>query len=201
MKNYESIREQAVEWAKTKLKPHRWEHTLGVESTAIALARIYGEDEEKASIAALLHDTAKYLPDEESLKVLKGLDIVRQYPEVVEYPKLYHAFVGAEMVKERFPELPEDIIDSIRYHTTGRPDMSRLEKIIFSADYIEPNRKRFPGLTEARIRMFEDLDLGVYLIFEQTDRYLSNLGETPDYFRLTKESYDFMKVLVKNEKL
>ena len=201
MDNFQKLRKEALEWARRDLKEKRFIHTLGVESAAIALARVHGESEEKASIAAILHDIAKYVPDEQSLNILKNTDIIREFPEIVEYPQLYHPFVGAELIRQRFPDMPEEIIQAVRYHTTGRPDMSRLEKIIFSADYIEPGRNIFPGLSTAREQLFANLDKGVLLIFEQTDAYLKKGDPEAQYFPLTKQAFDFMKALVKETEM
>lgn len=194
MQNYEKLRRQILKRIQKELKPKRYLHTLGVESAAIALARQYHASEEEASIAALLHDIAKYISQEDSLQMLEGTGILEKYPELTAQPQLLHAFAGAELVHRDYPELSEDIVHSVRYHTTGRPDMSVLEKIIFSADYIEPGRADFPGLHEARIALFEDLDAGVYRILQDTVHYIE--GQDHVCFILTKEACEFMKALV-----
>ncbi len=199
IKNYESLRARILENLEEQLKPKRLLHTLGVESAAIALARWYGAEEEDASIAALLHDHTKYMNQEQALKCLQDARILDEYPELVQNPKLFHAFTGAEMIKEQYPMLSEDIINSVRYHTTGRPNMSVLEKIIFSADYIEPGRTPFPGLAAARALLFEDLDAGVCLILKDTVAYIEGSGLP--CFRLTKEALQYYEKLVKPEKL
>lgn len=167
---YEELRGQILEMLAKTLKPKRFTHTLGVESTAIALARLNDESPEKASIAALLHDMAKNRTDEDLLAICRQ-NAIDLHPNE-RYISLLHAFAGSVLAKEAYPGLPEEIYTAIRYHSTGRPHMSTLEKIIFSADYIEPNRKAFQGLETARERTFADLDKGCILILEQTISYL-----------------------------
>jgi hydrolase, HD family len=167
---YEELRGQIMEMLAKTLKPKRFTHTLGVESTAVALARLHDESPEKASIAALLHDMAKNRTDEDLLDICRK-NAIDLHPNE-RYISLLHAFAGSVLAREAYPGLPEEIYTAIRYHSTGRPHMSTLEKIIFSADYIEPNRKPFQGLETARERTFADLDKGCILILEQTISYL-----------------------------
>ena len=167
---YEELRGQIMEMLAKTLKPKRFTHTLGVESTAVALARLHDESPEKASIAALLHDMAKNRTDEDLLDICRK-NAIDLHPNE-RYLSLLHAFAGSVLAREAYPGLPEEIYTAIRYHSTGRPHMSTLEKIIFSADYIEPNRKPFQGLETARERTFADLDKGCILILEQTISYL-----------------------------
>ena len=167
---YEELRGQIMEMLAKTLKPKRFTHTLGVESTAVALARLHDESPEKASIAALLHDMAKNRTDEDLLDICRK-NAIDLHPNE-RYISLLHAFSGSVLAREAYPGLPEEIYTAIRYHSTGRPHMSTLEKIIFSADYIEPNRKPFQGLETARERTFADLDKGCILILEQTISYL-----------------------------
>ena len=167
---YEELRGQIMEMLAKTLKPKRFTHTLGVESTAVALARLHDESPEKASIAALLHDMAKNRTDEDLLDICRK-NAIDLHPNE-RYISLLHAFAGSVLAREAYPGLPEEIYTAIRYHSTGRPHMSTLEKIIFSADYIEPTRKPFRGLETARERTFADLDKGCVLILEQTISYL-----------------------------
>ena len=189
MENYKSLRAEIMDRLQKELKDKRYRHTLGVESTAIALARRFGADEQEASIAALLHDVAKYVPVEEQVDMIRDTEIGRRFPDIDKYPKLLHAFAGAEICAKDYPELPETVINAIRYHTTGRSHMDLLEKIIFSADYIEPGRVQFIGLQDAREQTFADLDQGVALILKQTIEYLKSNGQP--CFALTQEAYDY----------
>ena len=134
---------------KEELQGDRYEHTLGVMYTAEALAMRYGVDMTKAAVAGLLHDCAKCIPNAQKLKLCKKHDI-----EISELeknnPSLLHAKLGAYMAKMVYGVNDEEILSAIRWHTTGKPDMSMLDIIIYMADYIEPNRDKAPNLKEIR---------------------------------------------------
>ena len=167
---YREFRKDILKWVESRLKPKRFQHTLGVEETAILLARTYGCDPYKASLAALLHDNAKNLDFDELYEICQ-----KYYPEynlTAEYSSVFHSFAGAVTAKARYPELSEDIINAICFHTTGRPQMNTLEKIIYAADYAEPGREPFPGLELIRERLFKDLDDGVRCMLQQTVEYV-----------------------------
>ncbi len=122
---------------KNKLSPKRFEHCTNVANCAAELAKIYGENEEKASVAGLLHDVTKELSDDEHIEILKDSDIsFENFP-----PKLFHGISGSKYVKQKLGIADESIRTAIRYHTTGRENMSMLEKIVFVADYVSPERK------------------------------------------------------------
>ena len=123
------------------LKGNRYIHTLGVEYTSVCLAMKYEADLEKAELAGLLHDCAKELPEKKLIK------ICRDHGEKIstmefKQPFLLHGKAGACLARNKFGVEDEEVLDAIRYHTTGRPAMTLLEKIVFVADYIEPNRKK-----------------------------------------------------------
>ena len=167
---YQSLREDILKWVESRLKPKRFKHTLGVEETAIRLARIYGVDPYEASLAALLHDNAKNLTTEELYQICQ-----KYFPEynlTDEYASVFHAFAGAVTARERYAELSEDVIRAICFHTTGRPEMTTLEKIIYAADYAEPGREPFPGLELIREHLFKNLDEGVRRMLQQTVDYV-----------------------------
>lgn len=122
---------------KNKLSPKRFEHCVNVANCAAELAKIYGENEEKAFLAGLLHDVTKEASEEEHISILKNSGVsFENFP-----PKLYHSFSGSEYVKQKLGITDESIRAAIRYHTTGRENMSLFEKIVFVADYISPERK------------------------------------------------------------
>lgn len=154
----------------------RFEHTLGVEYTAAALAMVHGEDITDARTAGLLHDCAKCLSDEKRLKICEKQEIPISDVER-RNPFLLHAKVGAYLAESKYGvgNRPE-ILDAIRYHTTGREDMSLLEKIIFVADYIEPNRHHAPHLQQIRQLAFEHLDGAVLQILSDTLAHLQESG-------------------------
>lgn len=153
----------------------RYEHTLGVEYTAAALAMRYGCDLRSARTAGLLHDCAKCLTDEKRLSICrKGRIPVTALEK--KNPFLLHGKAGAYLAEKKYGIKDTDILNAIRNHTTGRQGMSLLEKIVFVADYIEPCRKHAPNLTEIRRLSFLDLDRAVLKILEDTLSYLRESG-------------------------
>jgi predicted HD superfamily hydrolase involved in NAD metabolism len=137
----------ALEIVKKQLTEHRYQHTIGVMETAIRLAEKYGSNVKKAEMAAIFHDYAKFRPKEEMSQLITEQKLGN---ELLSYnSELWHAPVGAYLVNKEVGIADEEILDAIRYHTSGRPEMSLLEKIIYLADYIEPGR-HFPGVDEVR---------------------------------------------------
>lgn len=156
-----------------ELNPRRYEHTLGVASTAFCLALKHGVDCEKAYVAGLLHDCAKCFSEDKSLALCKKYKLELTDSEK-KTPSLIHAPLGAAYAKNKYGVEDEEILEAIKWHTTGKPDMSVLEKIVFIADYMEPNRKKLLGLDEIRKVAFDDLDLCMKLILENTIQHLKN---------------------------
>jgi nicotinate-nucleotide adenylyltransferase len=142
------------------LKRRRIPHVLGTEETAAALARRWGADEEEARRAALLHDCTKKLDREQHLEICRQYGIPLD-PEEQREEKLLHALTGAAAARHQFGVSPQ-VESAIRWHTTGKADMTTLEKIIYLADYIEPTRD-FCDLTELRELAFQDLDRAMLL--------------------------------------
>lgn len=159
--------------------PERYEHTLGVAYTAAFLASLYGADTKKAMIAGLLHDCAKCIPSEEKLSLCDKYKL-----EVSAFEKrnlfMLHARLGAKLAEAEYGVTDEDILNAITYHTTGRPDMSLLEKIIFVADYIEPGRTKAEHLTQIRRLAVCDIDKAVGKILQDTLVYLQKYGREID---------------------
>ena len=183
---------------KKVLEEKRFQHTLGVAYTASNLAFVYDYDEKKAFVAGLLHDCAKCLSHEKRLLVCKKnhLDITEVEKE---NPVLLHAKVGAFFAKEKYEISDTDILDAIRYHTTGRQGMGLLEKIIYVADFIEPHRKKLPRLSEIRKVAFEDLDKAVFMILENSLNYLEKSDSQID--PTTKDTYLFYKSIMEERGL
>jgi predicted HD superfamily hydrolase involved in NAD metabolism len=128
-----------------------------------------GADKEKVRIAAILHDYCKYWSPEELISWIKRFDLPA---DLLDYhPELWHAPVGAEVAREEFGIEDEEILNGIRYHTTGRPGMSLVEKIIFLADYIEPGRQ-FPGVDLVRNYAKIDIDKAILQALDNTICYL-----------------------------
>lgn len=145
------LREQAMEL----LKPSRIAHVTGCESEAVMLALRWGEDPELAAEAGILHDITKKQKDEEQLILCRKYDIVPDETQL-RCRELLHALTGAALARERFGA-PDEVCEAIRWHTTGKPDMTILEKIVYLADIIEPTRS-FEGLCELRKLCYEDID-------------------------------------------
>ncbi len=153
----------------------RYEHTLSVAYTAACLAGVYNVDINKALRAGMLHDCAKCIPDNILIKMTEEYNISCSDIEK-RIPFLLHAKVGAELAKEQYFETDIDILNAIRYHTTGRPEMSMLEKIVFVADYMEPLRNKAADLDIIRKLAFTDIDAAIVKILLGTLSYLRKKG-------------------------
>ena len=142
---------------KGMLSEKRYKHTIGVVEEAVKLAELYGENKEKARAAAFLHDCAKNYSFDELKEIYKKYGAF--YDGImIKQPELLHSAAGAAIAAVEFGVTDEDVLNAIRYHTTGRAEMSRLEKIIYLADFIEPNRNDFAGLDEVRAKAYNNLD-------------------------------------------
>lgn len=129
-------------------------HTEGVRVTAIELAKKYNVDTEKAEVAALCHDLYRGIPVDVLNYYVKHLGLDDKY---LDNPNLAHGKIAAIVIERDFDIKDQDIINAVSYHTTGRANMSPLEKVIFIADAIEPNRD-YPGVEELREIVKTDLD-------------------------------------------
>lgn len=167
-------------------------HSLGVQGMSLALAIRYGYDMDKANLAGLLHDCAKDLEDEELIKECNTYNLPVS-PVETRNGFLLHGKLGAYYAQHKYGVDDSEIISSIYWHTTGRPDMTLLEKIVFVADYIEPNRsvKRIPELNTIRAIAFADLDKAVTEILKNTLLYLEKQGQEID--NLTVVAYDYYR--------
>ena len=161
------------------LDAKRYEHTLGVEYTAAALAMRYDAPIMSAQLAGLLHDCAKCMSNDKKLSLCEKYNISISEIEK-RNPFLLHAKVGSFLAMNEYGVNDPDVINAILNHTTGRPGMSLLEKIVFIADYIEPGRKQAPNLTEIRKLAFVNLDQALIRILEDTLIYLKDSGEELD---------------------
>lgn len=167
-------RELALEIVREQLTDRRYRHTIGVMDTAIALAKKYQADEKKAELAAIFHDYAKFRPVEE----MKRIIIEQGMPsELLRFnSELWHAPVGAYLAQKEAGIDDEEILEAIRYHTSGRIGMSLLEKVIYLADYIEPGRQ-FPGVEEVREMALESLDKALIKSIQNTILFLMKKGQ------------------------
>ena len=152
-------REKIEAKLKKELDAERYAHTLGVVSAAREMARRFGEDEEKAALAALLHDCAKCMPLGQMQKAAKDEAVD---PMMRESKALMHAVAGRCVARDQYGVEDEDVLSAIRWHTTGRAGMTRLEKIVYLADMIEPGRRTYPGLEALRVLCRQDLDLAMH---------------------------------------
>lgn len=178
---------------KKYLDEDRLWHTLGVMHTAAAMAMVYHEDMEKAQLAGLLHDCAKCIPSKKKIKLCNENHIpVSSFEK--EHPFLLHGKVGAWIAEEKYGVKDREILEAITWHTTGKPEMSVLEKIIYIADYIEPARDKAPQLKEIRTLAFQDLDRCMYEILKDSLEYLNTHPEDLD--PTTEKAYDYYKCKV-----
>ncbi len=174
---------------KKSLKDTRFQHTVGVAYTASALAMAHGCSIYKALVAGILHDCAKCYSDAELLDRCrkKGLEI---RPIEERNPSLLHAKYGAFLAKSKYGVMDEEILSAILWHTTGRPEMSLLEKIVFTADYIEPYRNHSESLPEVRRMAFNDLDGAMVQILKAVLSYLDEKKAALD--DMTLKTYDYL---------
>ncbi|MEH7384037.1 bis(5'-nucleosyl)-tetraphosphatase (symmetrical) YqeK [Bacillus sp. JJ1521] len=167
-------RKKALKIVEEQLTEHRYQHTLGVMETAIELSKRFNADEKKAETAAIFHDYAKFRPKDE----MKQIIIDQHMPSdlLIHNTELWHAPVGAYLVKTEVGIEDEEILGAIRYHTSGREKMTLLEKVIFVADYIEPGR-HFPGVEEGRELAKQNLDNALIYALRNTIMFLAKKNQ------------------------
>ena len=182
---------------KTKLDPMRYEHSLSVSFTCMNLAMRYGYDIDKAELAGLMHDCGKRFTDEIILKKCISHKILVTDAEQKALPVL-HAKYGAWLAENKYGIEDPEIISAIACHTTGKADMSVLDKIVYIADYIEPRRYKADNLPQMRKLAYEDLDKTMYEILKSTLEYLAKKGAAAD--PMTATAYEYFRQLVAAEK-
>lgn len=186
------------------LEPKRYEHTLSVAYTAANLAAVHGVDIEKALVAGMLHDCAKCLSYKKQMSLCAKNHIVLSETEAQEDSPLLHAKAGGALAKQEYGIIDEDILNAIYYHTTGRPQMSPLEQVIYIADYIEPGRKHMKrtaaiedqymqNLAAARKLAYQDLNEALCRILQDTLTHLTQKGGDID--PMTRETYEYYRKL------
>lgn len=180
---------------KKELDKSRYRHTLGVMYTASCLAMRHGGDMDQALLAGLLHDCAKCISGEKQIHICKKHGIeVRDVER--KNPFLLHAKTGAFLAKEKYGVSDPAVLHAIEAHTTGVPQMGLLDKILFVADYIEPNRDKAPDLTFVRTLAFDNIDEAVARILHDTIHFLNQKRGAIDH--RTKDTYEYYKKLLKN---
>jgi len=170
--------DQARQWLRDLLSPQRWDHSTGAHDKALELAEKFGfssADCEKAAVAGLLHDAAKLMSPQELFAYCDthGLPIEESDRQA---PQTLHPFVGAEMVCQKFGIDDADVLNAIRYHTTGRAGMSRVEKVVYIADKIEGNTRNplyIQKMTsKLDFREPSSLDVTMLYILDSTIRFI-----------------------------
>ncbi len=183
-------RVELIKTLEQELSYKRFIHTLSVAGTASSLAMCYGADLEKAETAGLLHDCAKCMDVRKMQKVCEKAGLTVSSFEA-DSASLLHSKAGSVLAAEKYGITDPDMINAIRYHTTGRPGMSLLEKIIFVADYIEPGRFTAKNLPLIRRLAFSDIDGALMKILYDTLVYLNSTGLVVD--PMTQKTYDYYK--------
>ena len=191
--NWKEIEEKL----KNTLDEKRYRHTLGVSYTAAAIAMAHGADVQKARLAGILHDCAKYIPKEDRLRLCTENGI-----EVTEIERkntsLLHSKLGVYIAKRDFKIEDEEIFGAIRWHTTGHPGMTLLEQIIYIADYIEPNRDDDMVISEEiRKTAYTNLDKCCKLIMEHIVEYIRSSAKEMD--EMTLEAYNYYRAIADTE--
>lgn len=178
------LREQSYAY----LSPKRIPHVQGCEWEAVRLAKRWGESEEDAAEAGILHDITKKLVLSEQLILSEKYGIINDTYETANV-KLLHAKTGAALARDLF-NISDRVYSAIRWHTTGKPDMTLLEKIIYMADYIEPNRD-FPGVDKLRKLAYEDLDAAMALGLKMSLEDIRSYEAEP--YEVTVSAYEWYK--------
>ena len=180
-----------------QLKYSRFVHTMGVTFTATSLAMRYGADVKRAELAGLLHDCAKYVPVDEMERICREGGL-----EISSFERgngaLLHSKAGSVLARTKYGVTDKEVLDAIRFHTTGRPGMTLLDKIVFIADYMEPGREEAPDLSIVRPLAFSDLDQALLQILSDTLDYLEGTGKKID--PMTRRTWEFYKTMVQTEK-
>ena len=173
------------------LKPNRVAHVLGCRDAAVELAKRWGVDERDAARAALLHDVTKALDGPLQLTLCRGYGKVLD-DFSIRYPKTLHALTGS-LVAERIFGENQAVVAAIESHTTGKAAMNMLEKIIYVADYMEPNRD-FPGVEQLRHLAFTDMDAALKLGLEMTLEHLKHQGA--EVSPASRDALEYLRVKV-----
>ncbi|MDD5017475.1 MAG: bis(5'-nucleosyl)-tetraphosphatase (symmetrical) YqeK [Eubacteriales bacterium] len=188
---------QLIKFLKKHIDHKRIKHSVNTAREAVMLAKRYGVDEQKAYIAGMTHDVAKGKCRFGLNKLAKEYNVIIDEFEISN-PELTHGKLGAEIVSRQLGIRDKEILSAIRWHTTGRADMSMLEKIIYIADIIEPGRK-FKGIGEIKKLAYEDIDAAMISALEQVMKFVQSRG-----FALHSksiEAYQYLKEREEKKKL
>ena len=182
--------EEAKALARKRLGSKRYQHTLNVEEMAVRLAGRYGADPHKAALAALLHDTAKEMPTARQLELLRPGDVAITGEELRQYPDLagdtenrptpvWHGVCAAILAQTQWGVTDPEILSAVACHTTGKPGMSLLDKILYLADMTCAERD-FEGVEQLRRLEFEDIDRAMLAALEQSVGFVRHGGRPLD---------------------
>lgn len=178
-------REELLKQVRSQMHEKRYIHTLGVAESARQLAVRYGADPAKAELAGILHDYCKCWPTDKMRDYLVRYDFDK---DIIDGEKeLWHAFVGAIVIQTELGVTDPEILQAVRYHTTGRVGMSLLEKVVCLADYIEPNRS-YPGVDQVRMLAEKSLDEALAFALGNTITYL--IEQKKRVYSLTLSAYN-----------
>ena len=183
---------QAKELVRSRLSDKRYEHTLNVKKMAVRLAKRYGVDEDKAALAALLHDSAKEISKDEMR------ELMRQYPQYAEGGEerpnpVWHGICAAILARTQWGVEDEAILSAIACHTAGRVGMSKLDKVVYLADMTSKERD-WPGVGKLRKLEMKDLDAAMLAALKQTNEFVLSQGKPLD--PVSKAAYDDIKARV-----
>lgn len=171
---FKELKSEIISYIEQNLKEKRLKHTYSVVNEAKKLAERYGEDIEKAEFAALAHDMFRNMSAAIQNMYIRQLGLPKK---LIDNPNLAHSKIAAEILKKDYGVYDEEIINAVSFHTTGRAGMSTLEKIIFLADAIEPERN-YPTVEETRALAYENLDKACINSLERTIEYIKGQGIT-----------------------
>ena len=189
--NYEKIRHITENVRETlSANPKRFMHSIAVADMAMCLAVSYRADLEKAYLAGILHENAKYIPNEDQVRLCLKYGLAVSDIEK-KNPYLLHAKLGAYFAYHKFDIYDEEIAGAIEWHTTGRPAMNDLEKIIYISDYLEPNRHHADNLDKLRKLAFVDLNKTTASIIADTINMLESKHRPVD--ETTFKAFEFYK--------
>lgn len=169
---------------KAQMSSHRFEHVLRVEQAAIELAQHYEVNVQKASLAALIHDYAKERPqsDIEDVMTPEEKALILPFGN-----NIWHGMIGAKLAQKELEIQDTEVLEAMKYHTTGHVHMSKVAQILFLADYIESGRT-FDGVEVARKKAYESLEVGVQFKLQRSVAFLASKNQP--IFPLTLEAYN-----------
>lgn len=170
--------QQAEDMVRQTLSPKRFQHTMNVKKLAVRMAQHYGVDTEKAALAAILHDSAKELPRTELLQIMQDNAIIKKGTQNRPEP-VWHGICAAILAKTQWNVQDEEILSAIACHTTGRENMSKLDKILFLADMTSAERD-YPGVEELRSLEMRNLDKAMIQALKMTISFVEQKNAIAD---------------------